>query len=204
MAPGRLFRTDRDLDLAIEGEGFFHVADVQNKRDAYTRRGRFTINVGGQLVLENLGGEWLLQSPITIPPATARIEIGGDGQVRGWDRRSRSFIPLGNIQTACFASAGRLSDVKGVLFVATALTAAELQSPGTTGHGLLRQGCLEESNVDVKQELEQLARLAGQSQALEQAARLLQPLVFDRPLVPFEASWLGPGNAFPAGQVAPK
>jgi flagellar basal-body rod protein FlgG len=200
MAPGRLFRTDRDLDLAIEGEGFFHVADVPNKRDAYTRRGRFTTNAGGQLVLETLGGDWLLQPPITIPPATARIEIGGDGQVRGWDTRRRSFIQLGNIQTACFASAGRLVDVKGVLFVAT----AAMQSPGTTGHGLLRQGCLEESNVDVKQELEELARLAGQSHALEQAARLLQPLVFDRPLVPFDASWLAPGNAFPASQDPPK
>jgi flagellar basal-body rod protein FlgG len=204
MAPGRLFRTDRDLDLAIEGEGFFHVADVQNKRDAYTRRGRFTTNAGSQLVLETLGGDWLLQPPITIPPATARIEIGGDGQVRGWDTRSRSFIQLGNIQTACFASAGRLVDIKGVLFTATAVMAADPQSPGTSGHGLLRQGCLEESNVDVKQELEELARLAGQSQALEQAARMLQPLVFDRPLVPFDASWLTPGNAFPASQDAPK
>ena len=73
----------------------------------------------------------------------------------------------------------------------------DVKSPGVSGHGFIRQGCLEESNVDVKHELEDLARLAAQLQALEQAARLLQPGGLDRPAVPSEAVTPAPAGSLP-------
>ena len=63
----------------------------------------------------------------------------------------------------------------GTLFVVPAGMAADLKAPGTNGHGFVRQGCLEDSNVDLKQEVEALARLAEQAQMLQQAGRLMHP-----------------------------
>jgi len=196
MAVGKLVPTTRPLDLAIDGPGLFHVVEKQQRRDGYTRRGRFTTDAAGQLMLAAAGGEWVVQPTITVPAETMGVEVAGDGQVRGWDARKNSFASLGTIRTACFEGSNALAATDGTIFAPAAGIAPEMQSPGTNGHGFLRQGCLEDSNVDVRQELEELARLAAQAQALEQAARLLQPGLGGFH-IPTDAASLPPSTAFP-------
>jgi flagellar basal-body rod protein FlgG len=197
MAVGKLVSTNRPLDLAIDGQGFFHVVDKQQKRDGYTRRGRFTTDGAGQLVLAAAGSEWVLQPPITVPADTVRVEIAGDGQVRGWDARKNSLVPIGTIRTVCFEGSSALAATDGTIFAPAVTIVPEAQTPGANGHGFLRQGCLEDSNVDLRQEVEELARLAEQAQVLEQAARLPQPGGSNGFHIPADAASLPTGTAIP-------
>jgi flagellar basal-body rod protein FlgG len=184
MAAGKVAATNRSLDLAIEGQGFFHLVDGRNKRDVYTRRGRFTLNKRGRLTLLANGGEWFVEPPLTIPTAIQTVEISTDGQVRGRDPEKNALIACGSLQTACFPAAMTLTPADGTLFIPPDGASPEVKSPGVSGHGLIRQGALEESNVDVKHELEALARLNAQLQTLEQATRLMQPAGIDRSAPP--------------------
>jgi flagellar basal-body rod protein FlgG len=197
MAAGKLVATNRSLDLAIEGPGFFRLVDGQKKREVCTRRGRFTLNKSGQLALAATGGEWMLEPPVAIPTGVQTVEISSDGQVRGWDAEKHTSRTFGSLQTACFPAQTVLIPSDGTFFILPDGASLDIKSPGVSGHGFIRQGCLEESNVDVKHELEDLARLAAQLQALEQAARLLQAGGLDRPAVPSEAVTPAPAGSLP-------
>ena len=175
MAAGKLVSTNRRLDLAIEGQGFFCVIDAKTKKEAYTRRGRFTTNAAGEIVLKAASGEWVLTPPITLPKDSSEIEIDGEGLVRAWDQQHHSLERIGSIQTAWFEAPTALVAGDGTIFLKPAEITAKMQPPHADGHSVIRQGCLEESNVDVKHELDELAHIAAQIQMLEQASRLLQP-----------------------------
>lgn len=84
MTAGPIVYTGRDLDMAIDGDGWFAVTDSQGK-EAYTRNGGFLINATGQLVTGS--GKPVLGSggPISIPPSKS-VEIGSDGTI--------SVVPL--------------------------------------------------------------------------------------------------------------
>jgi flagellar basal-body rod protein FlgG len=197
MASGKLTATNRPLDLAIEGPGFFHLVDGQKKRDVYTRRGRFVLNKSGQLALAATGEEWIVEPPVTIPTGVHTVEISSDGQIRGWDAEKHTSSTFGSLQTACIPAQTALTPSDGTFFIPPDGASLDVKSPGVSGHGFLRQGYLEESNVDVKHEMEDLARLAAQLQTLEQAARLLQPNGLDRSSVPTEAVTPGAPGALP-------
>lgn len=90
LAPGHLITTGRDLDVAINGEGWLAV-QARDGTEAYTRRGDLQIVDGGllqtgdgQLVLGNAG-------PVAIPPAK-QVTIGGDGTI--------TVIPIGQPDNA--------------------------------------------------------------------------------------------------------
>lgn len=198
MASGKLAATNRSLDLAIEGPGFFHLIDGQKKRDVYTRRGRFVLNKSGQLALAATGEEWIVEPPVTIPTGVHTVEIGSDGQARGWDAEKHTSSTFGSLQTACFPAQSALIPSDGTFFIPPDGASLDVKSPGVSGHGFLRQGYLEESNVDVKHELEDLARLATQLQMLEQAAPpLLQPNGLDRSSIPTETVTPGARGSLP-------
>lgn len=179
MSPGKLARTNRPMDLAIEGQGFFMLTDPKTKLAAYTRRGRFSTNASGKIVLLSAGREWVLTPAITIDSDFSDVEVGADGVVRVWNSQ-RLIQQIGCIQTVTFDSPSVLSPVDGTVFVKPPKTSPTVHSPGADGR-LIRQGFLEESNVDVKQELEELMQLSAQSQALEQAARCLPSAASDSP-----------------------
>ncbi|HAZ7573409.1 flagellar basal-body rod protein FlgF [Legionella sp. PATHC032] len=83
-SPGEIITTGRDLDVAIDGEGWMAVQDSQG-REAYTRGGSLRLNPNGQLITAS--GKVVLGDggPISIPPAQS-IEIGSDGTI--------SIVPL--------------------------------------------------------------------------------------------------------------
>ena len=84
FAQGRIERTDRPLDVAIRGEGFFTVSDGEVTR--YTRDGEFARNTTGELVLAAGGGRWRVLSdggsPILLSEEGGPASIGADGTVR--------------------------------------------------------------------------------------------------------------------------
>ncbi|HAT1596307.1 TPA: flagellar basal-body rod protein FlgF [Legionella pneumophila] len=84
ISPGEIITTGRDLDVAIDGDGWMAVQDSQG-REAYTRGGSLRLNPNGQLITAS--GKVVLGDggPISIPPAQS-IEIGSDGTI--------SIVPL--------------------------------------------------------------------------------------------------------------
>jgi len=79
LAPGPMKRTGNELDVAIDGEGFFAIRTERGER--YTRNGSFTVDAGDRLATR--GGDAVLGEggPIEIPPASM-VEIALDGTVR--------------------------------------------------------------------------------------------------------------------------
>ena len=89
LTPGMIQSTGRDLDLAIQGDGWFAV-QARDGTEAYTRAGDLHLGAGG--VLTNGAGLPLLGNggPIVIPPAE-KIEIGVNGGI--------SIRPVGQAAT---------------------------------------------------------------------------------------------------------
>jgi flagellar basal-body rod protein FlgG len=143
--------TEKLLDIAIVGRGFFEML-LPDGSSAYTRNGQFQINSDGQIV--NARG-LELQPSITVPDNTQTISIGADGIIEATIRgENESPQNLGTLTVTNFVNPTGLQAVGGNLFVETAASGSPQQgSPGSQGLGSLEQGALENSNVDVVEEL---------------------------------------------------
>lgn len=92
---GSIFNTDRDLDCAIQGEGFIAVQS-KSGQEAYTRAGNLQIKdhilmtQAGNLVLGNGGA-------ITIPDAQ-RIQISPDGTISALFVGNTDMVPIDKIK----------------------------------------------------------------------------------------------------------
>lgn len=155
---GVLTKTGGELDMAIEGKGFFQVQTPQGPR--YTRDGRFTtdptgrlVTQGGYAVLDESGGE------ITIDAEKGQVSIGQDGSMSQGDER------VGKVGMFAFANPGALEKAGDNLFRNGSNLAA---TPSTDAR--LRQGFLEGSNV--KPVLE-ITRMVEVSRAYEQTAKMM-------------------------------
>ena len=138
MAQGALQRTDRPLDVAIQGEGFLQVT-LPDGRAALTRDGSLHVDATGRLATSDGG---LVRPAITIPPETpsSAVAIARDGTVTASGR------VVGRLQVVGVRSPQLLQAVGGNAFVATPQSGAPgLAARGTT----LEQGALEMSNVEV-------------------------------------------------------
>ncbi|WP_018873721.1 flagellar basal-body rod protein FlgF [Thioalkalivibrio sp. ALJ16] len=79
FSKGKMQSTGRDLDIAIEGEGFIAVQGPEGE-EGYTRAGSLHVDAFG--LLRTAQGHQVLGDggPIAIPPAE-QIEIGTDGTI---------------------------------------------------------------------------------------------------------------------------
>ncbi|MBB6523494.1 flagellar basal-body rod protein FlgG [Pseudoteredinibacter isoporae] len=147
---GSLQVTDQTLDVAINGRGFFQI--VQPNGDvAYTRNGQFSLNRDGQVTDVN---GLLLEPAITIPQGTNRVTIGTDGVVTAYTDGQVNGQQLGNIQLVDFVNPAGLQAIGSNMFYQTAASGDPINSiPGQNGMGSLQQGSLENSNVDIVEEM---------------------------------------------------
>ena len=151
---GTLQQTGRDLDVAIEGNGFFRVVDPSSQNTMYTRAGNLDINANGQLVIGSAQTGRLLDPPITIPQDATAMVINGNGEVLVRQPGSTELSNQGQLQLAQFINPDGLLKVGENMYEATDASGPEqLNNPGTDGTGVLRQGNLEASNVEPVQEL---------------------------------------------------
>jgi len=161
FAQGALRRTDRNLDVAIEGTGFFQV-QVEDDRGpggvAYTRAGNFTRNSEGELVLASDQGR-RLEPNITIPDDASAIEISTNGEVFVLQPGDEEPTSVGQIELAAFVNPAGLKQIGENLFVETGASGPPIVGePAEDQFGQLRQGFLEASNVDPTRELIELIR----------------------------------------------
>ncbi len=153
IVQGGLSPTGGDLDLAIEGRGYFQIT-LPSGDDAYTRDGKFFRNAEGLVV--NADG-YPLADNITIPNDTRRLTISIDGEVTAFFDNAAAGQQIGQVSLTVFANAKGLEALGGNLFSETAGSGAPIVGePGTEGIGTMRQGYLEDSGVDVVEEISEL------------------------------------------------
>jgi flagellar basal-body rod protein FlgG len=147
---GNLLQTGNALDLAVNGRGFFEVL-LPDGSVAYTRDGSFQINNQGQMVTAS---GYTLQPGIQIPEGAQSVTIGTDGTVSVQLAGQAQPIQIGNVTLTDFINPAGLQAKGENLFVETGASGPAQQStPGLNGLGLLQQGALESSNVNVVEEL---------------------------------------------------
>lgn len=149
FSPGALRSTAVPLDLAIEGEGFFSVR-MPDGTVGYTRDGAFRRDGEGRVV--TLDG-YPLVPDLTIPADATSVSVGPDGVVRAAGATGEG-VEIGQLQLARFPNPAALSPLGRNLFGETSGAGGPVEAaPGTEGAGTVAQGFLEESNVNVAEEL---------------------------------------------------
>ncbi|NND90213.1 MAG: flagellar basal-body rod protein FlgG [Granulosicoccus sp.] len=147
---GNLSRTDDQMDLAIQGRGFFEVLTPDGTVE-YTRDGSFQVDSQGQMVTAT---GYILQPGITVPENSTGITIGQDGTVTASVPGTATPAQLGVITLTDFINPSGLQAKGGNLYQETAASGAPLQGQaGIAGLGTLIQGSVETSNVNVVEEL---------------------------------------------------
>lgn len=144
------------FDLAIEGEGFFHIETPEG--EYYTRDGRFNRDADGQLV--TLDGHFVLDTngrSITLPEGVVEIQTNGAIIVEGTEIARIGLVAFENPKE-------ELTRAAPGMFTAVA-------APSSTETGAMRQGYLEGSNVDSAQVMTQMVTV---QRAYEAAQRLVQ------------------------------
>ena len=147
---GPMEMTERPLDIAIEGEGFFQV-QMPNGQVGYTRDGSFGVSDTGTLVTS---GGYTLIPGIKIPEDSTEISVSATGVVTA--RRGTESEPteIGRIELARFMNpAGLLAQGENIYLETPASGAAVVGFPSEDGNGRLMQGALEGSNVEIVQEM---------------------------------------------------
>lgn len=157
---GSLQTTGRALDLAISGDGFFVLANVDNNNNVtnpvYTRAGNFYLDENGDIV--NADGLYLIGQvgKIKIPTNAKSFSIGADGTVSYVDA-SGNLVTAGQIRLAKFNNNEGLEKVGQNLYRPTTNSGAAVNtSPGQNGAGILVPGTLEMSNVDLAEEFTEM------------------------------------------------
>ena len=134
LTPGPRTATHNDLDIAIEGDGYFEVEDDGGL--FYTRDGAFGLNDEGELVTRK--GQLVMgvdNAPIRLFPVDGEISISKDGVVSAGDG------PLGQIKVVRFEEQELLVKLSGSLYD------ADGQRPEKAEDFSLLQGFIEGSNV---------------------------------------------------------
>jgi flagellar basal-body rod protein FlgG len=147
---GNLQQTSNDKDVAIQGQGFFQIL-LPDGTTAYTRDGSFQVDSQGQLVTAS---GFPVQPSITIPANAQSLSVGRDGVVSITTPNSTATTQIGQIQLATFINPAGLQSKGENLYVETTASGnPNTNVPGTNGAGLLSQGYVETSNVNVVEEL---------------------------------------------------
>ncbi|MDA8345033.1 MAG: flagellar hook-basal body complex protein [Thermaerobacter sp.] len=179
MAQGPLQQTGNPLDVAIQGNGFLTLSGAQGT--VYSRDGGLEIDSNGDLVQASTGSlveGWQasatgtitqsqtvtpLQIPQTYTPSggtqesLAAVAIGSNGVItatyQGASGTSNQ-VTVAQIALGTFPNANGLVAVSGTSYVVGPNSGSVTYAgPGSSGAGALAVGSLEQSNVDISQEL---------------------------------------------------
>ena len=150
FSPGNITQSGNDLDVAIEGDGFFQII-MPDGSTAYSRDGAFKKDSQGRIV--NSDG-YPLSPEMVIPSNASKVSIGNDGTVTVLQAGQDSPTSVGTIQLATFSNPAGLSSMGHNLYQQTdASGTANTGTAGQNGIGALSQGFLEMSNVSVMEEM---------------------------------------------------
>jgi flagellar basal-body rod protein FlgG len=173
FSQGDYVQTQNELDIAIEGEGFFKI--ISNGDELYMRSGAFKMDKEGYIVTsegDRLQPEFAIPAEavnFTVDPGGNMVALGADG----------TELASSQLTLFRFANPAGLLSVGGNRFMPTGASGDPTEAnPGVDGMGTLAQGYLEMSNVDVVEEMVNM--IAGQrayevaSKSIKAADEMLQ------------------------------
>ncbi len=147
---GNLQQTGNQLDMAIEGDGFFQIT-LPDGTIGYTRDGTFKRDDQGRIVTSD---GYPLEPQISIPANATQINISADGRISATIPGQTAPQDLGQLQMARFINPAGLSALGRNLLQETAASGPPtLSNPGTDGAGTIVNQYLEMSNVQVVTEM---------------------------------------------------
>ncbi len=154
MGQGSLRKTENPLDLAIQGEGFFAL-QLSGDRTAYTRDGHFFLDANRQLV--NADGYPLVWDG-EIPEDANEIHINPDGVVMVL--QGDLWSEAGSIPLSRFSNPTGLLVYGSNLWIETEASGeAQAGAALDEGYGQILGSAIEESNVDIGEEMSQMVLL---------------------------------------------
>ena len=201
MSSGAIQSTGNALDVAIQGSGWFRVADgavgAAGTSTSYTRAGNFALDSSGNLVTQD-GGFVVgyaqtaagpppvfgaVDAAITVPAGAKSISIGQDGYVTYVDATGTT-VGLAKITLAKFPNDSGLNRISGNRFASSnnsGAVAVGLPGDTTTGVGTLASGGIEMSNVDLASEFTSIIvaqrGFQANSRVISASDQILQDLV---------------------------
>jgi len=144
---GQLTNTGQQLDVAIQGDGFFEIQKPDGTL-AYTRDGSFNLNAQGQVVTAD--GMPVLSGFQNVPSG-ATISIAENGQVTV---KTATGSQTYRLALTRFANPSGLQSLGGNLYAETAASGTpETGNPSEQGFGSVMQGYTENSNVNIVEEM---------------------------------------------------
>jgi len=150
FSAGNITQTGNDLDLAIQGDGFFQVQQSDGST-AYTKAGSFKKDGQGKVVTSD--GSPVLPE-ILIPANATKVTVGNDGTVSVQQAGQTAATTVGTLQLASFSNPSGLNSIGKNLFLPTDSSgAATTGTAGQNGLGTLEQGYIEMSNVSTMDEM---------------------------------------------------
>jgi flagellar basal-body rod protein FlgG len=165
---GSLTQTGNQLDLALQGRGWFQIVGPDSET-VYTRAGSFSTNANGQLVT---GDGYLVTPTIVVPNNSTAITVNQSGIVSATIGGQTTPQQLGQLTIANFANESGLEALGGNLFRQTVASGAPVVGvPGDPGFGTISQYYLESSNVDPVKEL---VNLISAQRAFELSSKVIQ------------------------------
>ncbi len=153
FSEGSLKQTENNLDLAIVGKGFFKM-ELPDGTEVYSRNGAFKLDENGAIV--NSDGYKMLPE-IVVPEDATAINIGTDGIVTVIQPGQPAATQIGQVNLTNFINPAGLHATGDNLFLETDSSGQPTDGiPSIDGLGSIRQGFVEQSNVQLVVELTDL------------------------------------------------
>ena len=160
---GPVMTTGRDLDVALEGSGFLSIETPAGTR--YTRNGKLNVNSAGHLVTSEGFAVLGKGGPISVPRGKVDISLTGEIEV--------NKVRVDTLKIVDFADRTQLEKVGNSLF--------QTRGTGITGQEpkevLVRQGALEQSNVNPVQQMMLMINMMRQFEGLQKAIHTVMDTV---------------------------
>lgn len=150
FSAGQMVTTGNDLDVAVDGKGFFAIQTAGGER--YTRNGSFALAPDGTLVTRDGNPVLTDGGPLVLQPGEGRITIAADGTI------STNQGVRGKLRVVEFAEPGALKKVGETLF--------EGANPQPSTFPRLVQGQIEKSNVHAVAQISRLIEVGRSYEAV--------------------------------------
>jgi flagellar basal-body rod protein FlgF len=164
--PGPMVMTGRELDVALEGSGFFVINTPGGV--GYTRNGDFQLSAKGQLVTSEGLAVMGSKGPITLPAGKVSISQAGEVEVNG--------ARIDKLKVVDFQDKRALEKVGDSLFKNGSTTSKEQEVTGL----IVRGGSLEQSNVNPIRQMTLMISITRQFESLQKAIQMIMNTMNDK------------------------
>lgn len=165
---GSLANTGNKLDIAILGRGWLQITGADGET-MFTRAGSLNTNANGQIVTND---GYAIVPAMNIPQNTVDLSVNESGVVSAIIAGQTDPQQLGQLTLANFANEAGLEPLGGNLYKQTAASGPPVTgAAGDLGFGTIRQGYLENSNVDPVKEI---TEMISAQRAYEMNSKVIQ------------------------------